>query len=247
VSNPVLEIVTHCWRYSRVLTYQLSSLVLHPPTIDTIITVWHTDSDEPTAKVLKYFAPRLSAVGVRLRRRNTDLCQLLNRNIGRNTTATETRADYVWFCDADYCFGPGCLDAIPHTFPAWAVLCYPGKVTRHVNTSEGDRLAYAAQRTDVWDIPYPQHYDIGSIFALQFPKKAIGGLQIVRGDTARQFGYCRDSANMQQPTTDEKWRPTTGDVRYRKSLGAGNGTPIDLPNLFRIRQSVAGEVDTREG
>lgn len=245
MSNPVLEIVSHCWRYSRVLAYHLMSLDDYPPTIDTVVTVWYTDADRPTADVLRYFARALPLRGVRLRRRNTTLCKLLNRNIGRNTTALETRADYVWFCDADYCFGPGCLDAIPKQFPADSVLCYPSRVRRHVSLEDGDAFAASALFPVDAELPLSLFRDASCEW--QAPKKSIGGLQIVRGDTAREYGYCRESSNMQKPTTDEKWRPTTGDVRYRKSLGAGNGTPIDLPNLFRIRQSVAGEVDTREG
>ena len=50
-----LEIITHCYRYSRVLTYQLSSLVINPPPFEVMVTVVCNWNDKPTIKVLEYF------------------------------------------------------------------------------------------------------------------------------------------------------------------------------------------------
>jgi hypothetical protein len=245
--KPLIEIVIHCWRYSRVLNYQLSSLVLHTPEkVDVNITVWHTPSDGPTVDCLAFFAPRLSAAGVRLKRRTQPLSELVNRNIGRNASALTTRADYVWFADADYCFGPGCLDAV-RQFPESAVICYPQTVRRHKAIIDGDGMADLAPEPEVLDVNYSAYVPDGSFYGTQVVRKAIGGLQIVRGDTAREKGYCGNNPKMLKPVEDEKWRyNTVGDVRYRKMLGAGGGTAIDIPNVFRIRQSEPGNVDTRE-
>ena len=50
-----LEIVSHCWHYSRLLTYQLSSLVLHPPTeVAVTVTVFLAEEDEDTVFTLVF-------------------------------------------------------------------------------------------------------------------------------------------------------------------------------------------------
>ena len=54
-----LQIVSHCWNYSRLLTYQLSSLVLHPPRkLDVTMTVFYNEEDTRTCEVLEYFGQR---------------------------------------------------------------------------------------------------------------------------------------------------------------------------------------------
>ena len=51
-----LNIVSHCWRYSHYLTYQLSSLVIHRSSrLDLTMTVYYSPEDEPTQEVLSFF------------------------------------------------------------------------------------------------------------------------------------------------------------------------------------------------
>jgi hypothetical protein len=51
-----VEIISHCWRYSRLLTYQLSSLVLYPPQqVRVTATVFLTEEDTPTVDVVNFF------------------------------------------------------------------------------------------------------------------------------------------------------------------------------------------------
>ena len=62
-----LEIVSHCWRYSRLLTYQLSSLFLPPPTVAVCMTVFLTNDDDPTGKRMQEFLQFLMPSHVQVR------------------------------------------------------------------------------------------------------------------------------------------------------------------------------------
>ncbi len=85
-------------------------------------------------------------------------------------------------------------------------------------------------------------YEINPDDFMPSKHRAIGGLQIVPGDVAREFGYCKDT-KWQSPVTNETWQDTRGDRAFRGILGT-KGLPIHLPNLYRIRQTTEGEVDT---
>ncbi|MBX2825316.1 MAG: hypothetical protein KTR33_11350, partial [Gammaproteobacteria bacterium] len=52
-----IEIVSHCWRYSHMMLYQLSSLVLYPPAECTVtMTVCYSEEDTDTKELLDFFA-----------------------------------------------------------------------------------------------------------------------------------------------------------------------------------------------
>ena len=233
-----IELVSHCWRYSRVLAYQLASLVLHPPARCRVVaTVFCCDEDEPTCRVIaqasRHVGERL-AIHCRAMRRQ----ELLNRSIGRNRAARATEADLVWFTDCDYCFGPGCLGTLAGLeLPPDGVLFY----VRHVRATHTHELGnqYADRMGDGFRLLELDPAD----FFRQRIRKAIGGVQIVRGETARAGGYCPDSPPDQRAVEGERFRRNWSDITYRRQLGT-SGTPIELPNLFRIRQRF-GQVDSR--
>ena len=59
-----VEIVSHCWRYSHLLAYQLSSLLNHPPQhVDVVMTVFYSEEDEATTQLLAFFAERFAELG----------------------------------------------------------------------------------------------------------------------------------------------------------------------------------------
>ncbi|MCP4540263.1 MAG: glycosyltransferase family 2 protein [Chloroflexi bacterium] len=253
-----LEIITHCYRYSRVLTYQLSSLVLNPPPFDVVVSVLHSTEDVATSNLLTHFDReyRKRHKGVIVNRvpyLKNELGSLLRREIGRNMMAQHTLADIVWFADADYVFGPGCLEALGNA-PAFEndVIYHPREVQINKTHALGDE--YAVNGSGVIPAAWGGGIMIRDINPDDFmPKRhnfAIGGLQIVTGNTARKHGYCPDDKKLQSPA--DTWQDTKGDFRYRKIIQKAreeSGKPpvdgrIDLPNLYRIRQSVAGEVDT---
>ena len=70
--------------------------------------------------------------------------------------------------------------------------------------------------------------------------RAIGGVQIVKGATVREMGYCADQPRYQRPAS--RWCDTSEDSAFRRQLGSC-GQPIGLPNVRRIRHSKRGSLD----
>jgi len=231
-----IEIVSHCWRYSRALNYQLASLLLHPPAAQVTLTVCYSTEDRLTGEVLNWSFPLFGGGNVRIQYRAQEIPELLNRSIGRHRAALASRADLVWFADCDYWFGPGCLDTLATMdVPDESTpLVFPGTILQNATRENGDE--YALRVAGGPCLPDIDPAD----FVPARVRKAIGGLQIVRGETARRVGYC---PNSQRPVRGDRWQTTRGDVEFRSILGP-RGTPITLPNLYRIRQSVERQCDT---
>jgi hypothetical protein len=97
-----VDLIVHCWRYSRALNYLLSSLVLYPPKrVQVDAMVCFSADDAPTCGVLDYFGRAKLPETVKNSRRPLGLPELLNRTIARNIGAKKTTADLVWFLDGD--------------------------------------------------------------------------------------------------------------------------------------------------
>lgn len=231
-----LEIVSHCWHYSRLLTYQLSSLLLHPPQETRVLmTVCYTEEDVETALVLQYFAGLPLAPGITIRGWSLQRERLLRRAIGRNLAALATRADWVWFADCDYVFGEGALDHLGKCVDGVdARLVFPRTVMVNRTHALGDQAIAAASG-------HPRVCAVNVFdFEPHIQRRAIGGIQITRGDVARERGYLRNSLiHEQRPAT---WQRCREDSWFRKDLRT-QGVPLDLPNVFRIRHSCCGRRD----
>lgn len=228
-----LELVSHCWHYSRPLIFQLSSLFLYPPrSLSVSMTVVHSPSDANTVAVLRYFASIPASANVALRPWPLPDELVTRRMIGRNQVALATEADWVWFTDCDYVFREGCLDALVAWEPAAEQrLFFPGTIYQNRDHESGDReLARVFAAPSVVDVT-PSEY------VLRPYNRAIGGIQIVRGALAREIGYCRDSPFHHVPSA--AWVPTKDDVWFRRTVGTP-GTPMSAPNLYRIRHSARG-------
>lgn len=226
----MIEIISHCWRYSKALCYQLSSLYTWADLDNVQMTVCYSDIDKPTVEMLDWFSHLLPGT---LNPLEFTPDQLLRRSIGRNFAAKRTEADIVWFCDADYYFGKGCLEALEDM--VWAdtsKIAYPVEVLANTTRELGDEYTNRIKRPALARICCDDFFP-------QRVKKAIGGLQIITGQVAK-MGYLPDSKRAQRPMANGEWHPTTEDIQYRKSLG---DMPIRLPNLYRIRQSVQGVCD----
>ena len=52
---PDIEIVTHCWLYTRLLAYQLSSLLLHPPKVNVLVDVFCCPDDPKTVVYAEWY------------------------------------------------------------------------------------------------------------------------------------------------------------------------------------------------
>jgi len=189
-----IEIVTHCWRYWRCLTYQVSALYLHPPgeTLDVILHVLLSDEDAPTSNRTEQLMQIDWPNNVRLKVTHLPKEQLFRRSIGRNLLALQTRADIVWFTDCDYLIhGTSLYDVFHQMGQADIRFIYPGQImgTTH---EVGDQIIQ--QATD-WTGPIKA--DRSLITEVLPMNRAIGGIQIVDGDLCREYGYLKDSKKAQ--------------------------------------------------
>jgi hypothetical protein len=232
VSPMKLQLVTHCWNYGRLLNYHLSSFALYPPkNLSLTVTVFYSAEDERTCEVLRYFDQQ-KIENVTWHWWKLEQGQLFRRAIGRNMAALSNQADWVWFSDCDQVFHRGCLDALPDELDRCdSDLVFP----RNVSVSQHHK-----QRSQIFDDldQNPCLLDIDpEEFSPQHHTRAIGALQIVRGSVLRETGYCKDIPKYMKPP--KRWRKTFEDVQFRKTLGT-DGTPIELPGLFRIEHQAKG-------
>lgn len=232
-SGPLhLEIVSHCWQYSRMAVYQLSSLVLYPPAeLSVTMTLFYGEEDPETVALLKYFG-ELDAPNVVWNWQALPREQLFRREIGRNRAALSTSADWVWFTDCDIIFHRGCLDGLAQALRGRReVLLYP----RHERFSEmlddADPLLNGARSG-------PRVMDIDATRFTPYSRdRAKGAFQIVHGDVARACGYCNDLPFFQTPS--DRWRKCWGDRVFRW-LVRSQGVPIEIPGVYQIRHKTKG-------
>lgn len=227
-----LEVVCHCWHYSRLLMYQLSSLLLHPPRdVSVTMTVFFNSEDHETHEVLRFFEAA-TADHVHWHWVELEKPLLFRRAIGRNMAALATQADWIFFCDCDQVFGEGCLDAFTQLQTMEdAVLVYP----EYVNCSSFIQPDHPIiQRADGG----PAIIDIDPAdFSPRLHTRAIGGLQIAKGDIVRRIGYCKDLPRFMKPA--RRFHRTKEDMAFRRIIGS-QGTPVDIPNLYRIEHKQKG-------
>lgn len=240
----LFEIVCHCWKYSRLLSYQLSSLVHNPPAAEdrVIYTLCYCPEDEATRDVIDYFCT-LKIPGVFLMRMPLDHPELANRAIGRNRAALSSSADWVWFTDADYYVLPGFFSQlaeickkqdpnVPLIFPRYS------KATEQPRGLELVKEAAGNPRV----LPMPAGPFIDSFRY----RVAIGGIQFVRGTVCRRLGYLNGRHRDLRPYHGGNWRPNVEDARFRRGLNTPK-TPIRVIeqnfDIVRIRHGVRGAPD----
>jgi hypothetical protein len=222
-----VEVVSHCWNYSHLLVYQLSSLVLFPPRgLDLTMTVFYCPEDEDTARLLQFFSGQ-EVPGVRWNWRALPRQQLFRRGIGRNLAALETRADWVWFTDCDLMFREGCLDALAGVLQGRRdALVFPEEEHTTDLLAEHDPLLHARSRdAQVLDIDTTE-------FVTYRRSRATGPLQIAHGDVCRAVGYCRGIRLYQTPV--ESFAKCHEDRAFRWLLRS-QGVPLPIPGVYRIR------------
>ena len=241
-----VEVVSHCWNYTRALAYQISSLIQNPPLhARTRLTVVWCPDDEPTAQLVEAAQQWSLPNTVMLNFVALPRERAVRRAIGRNAAAIETQAEVVWFADCDMLFGTGTFDELLRLFvgDTSLVLAFPKwvKATTH---EDGDKLIAAVEMPIVQPLASPQTDCIKWYY-----NRAIGGVQMVAGLAARKHGYLPRTAKWQTPTQPGQaiWYRTYEDTRYRAYLGKrenvhrrGKGAKIHLPNVYRIRHSERG-------
>ena len=226
-----IEIVSHCWNYSHLLAYNLSSLVNYPPQkIDVTMTVFYSPEDHGTVNMLEYFSG-IKVPGVEWNWRQLSTDHLLRRAIGRNKAALETKANWVWYIDCDLIFHQGCLDSLASLLQGRKdALLYPK--TEHITSLLEDENPILNNGSN------PELIDIDpSIFHIRYIPRAVGAYQITHGDIARACGYCNNIQVYQTPANH--WRKTYEDRTYRWLLRS-QGIAIDIPGIYRIRHSSKG-------
>ncbi len=227
-----VEVISHCWNYSHFLVYQLSSLVLYPPTkLDITMTVFYSPEDTHTAELLAFFSDQ-HVPGVTWNWQPIPKQSLFRRSIGRNRAALATQADWVWFTDCDLMFRDNCLDSLADTLQGrQEALLFPQEERTTDLLAEDNPMLQAGNKT-------PQIVDIDtSVFTSRTITKATGPLQIAHGDVCRQVGYCQAIDLYQQPV--DTFAKCHEDRAFRWLLQT-QGEPITLPGVYRIRHVAKG-------
>ena len=240
---PTIEVVSHCWNYSRLLTHQLSAFALYPPTkCDVTATVFYSPDDADTVRVIKFF-DGMPIPKVTWNFRPLETPKLLRRAIGRNMAALWSNADIVMFTDCDYIYREGALDTIVEAMQGGENTDKRiGYVRRHRASISHELGDAEIAEVNVHDRMHA--YDV--VLDRYEPSKLtrpIGGSQIVFGNFARVHGYLPHSRRFQRPAGE--WKRTFEDRAYR---GYCNGLgmddfPIDCPAVYRIRHSKRGRFD----
>ncbi|MDX1480098.1 MAG: glycosyltransferase family A protein [Woeseiaceae bacterium] len=229
-----LELVSHCWRYSHFLTYQLSTLVRYPTDkFDITMTVFFAEEDTDVCAVLDFFGA-MDCPSVTWNWRSLPKEKLFRRSIGRNLAAKSTEADWIWFTDCDILFHQGCLDTLADELQGRDdALVFPriGLGTRLL-PDDDPILELGRAGPAVLEIPLEAFSPYGGE-----RDKAKGPHQITHGDIARACGYCESIPLYQRPA--ERWRKTYEDRAFRWLIGT-HGTPLDIPNVCQIRHIAKG-------
>lgn len=221
----MIEIVTHCFgdRFATLLNYHLSSIVLNESKSVTI-TVMYATNDKSTNRVLSYFGA-IDRPWITWNFIHMPIQSIYQRPIGRNLAAKSSKADIVWFTDADYVFGDGCLDAVP--VPQDDGIYHPQHEYRTPRKMKVQMVEDLLKNKNI----EPRTVDIDkSLFFLTDIRRAVGGVQIVAGDTARRIGYLPNYKEWQKPL--EQYNRDDGSAFWR-NLFSKQGT-MSIPNVFRI-------------
>ena len=227
-----LEIVSHCWNYSHFLVYQLSSLVLYPPTrLDVKMTVFYAEEDQKTASLLNFFTQQ-GVKNITWNWRSLPKQKLFRRGIGRNLAALESDADWIWFTDCDLMFRENCLDQLSDLLQGRRdALIFPEEErTTDLLADNNPMLKAGSENQAILDI------DVNR-FTSRKMTRATGPLQIAHGDVCRAVGYCRGIKIYQKPS--EKWTKAHEDRAFRWLLRS-QGKPLPIPGVYRIRHVEKG-------
>ena len=225
----MIEVISHCFgvRYAALLVYHFSSLVLRESKPITMTVIYIID-DKPTITVLEYFS-KLNVPWIRWNFIPMVSKLVYQRPIGRNIAAKQSTADIVWFADCDYVFGDGCLDTLwaLHPLKNDAVF-WPEGILYCTNLSCWKEIVSITRKGDE---VIPKIVDVNPLqFTLTIMKRAIGGVQIVSGDTARKYGYLPDDAIWQRPI--QKYDHDDGTAFWREQFDSLS--KLTLPNVYRI-------------
>jgi len=224
--KPRLEIVSHCWRYSNMLAYQLSSFVNYPPTrLSAVITVFYAEEDVETCELLDFIG-RHEVSNIEWNWQPLPKNKLFRRGIGRNMAARSSKADWLWFTDCDIIFHEGCLDSLADAVQGRRdTLLFPREERTTPMLASSDPMLQEGRTPQLVDIPAEK-------FSLHSRDVAKGAFQIVHGDVARAVGYCAGLSLYQTPS--DHWCKCYEDRAFRWLIGT-HGVPINVDGVYQIR------------
>jgi hypothetical protein len=215
----------------------MSSLVHYRPTVNVIMQVY---TDRQTSIEIDKVRSAMDAVSslpqnVSIVVNQLPHAELFRRSIGRNMAAIQCETDVCWFTDADVLFGEGCLDAVVTAVNPDDPLCSPARLAKTVDRATADRMV---ERERSNPLPHMTSKEFSPPYKV---KRAIGALQVVGGNIARQSGYLKDSRFARPVSTSKGFRRCFEDIRYRKQFtSAGRIRRIDVPNLCLIWHTFSG-------
>lgn len=248
LTDPSVRIVTHAYaqqlpQYAVFLRAQLTGLL--PVQVPrTHVTVCYTPADRAVADVIDDF---ILLLGNRLTLMPMSEDKLFRRSIGRNIAAKSCQESIIWFADVDHLISANCLAAL-----WWQMM------TLDENVLAWPKSLWIQREHEVGDQFVADHLhtrgeiNLGCLGLAQFgfvrPSaaweekayfSAIGGVQIVTGQYAREYGYLDHAPKWQQPRTDGKpFGDFRDDVKFRKHcLSQMPGKVLNLPELYRLRHT----------
>lgn len=240
-----ITIVTHCYavtlpQYAQMLKWQLASLYHYTPAnVRVIVDVYTSPDDRDTTAICDLLGDKMPKT-VRICKHFLQRDELFRRAIGRDMSATACGTDVIWFTDADYLFGEGCLASVFEQIVPTDGLRWPKYVETHHDSINGKHheMGDKILKDHVANVlPVP----VASYFAPARKRKAIGGIQIIGGALARKIGYLRNtdwvkpidpSNGFLSCKCDRIWRTRNAEVLNPKAL--------NIPNVLRMRHSKDG-------
>jgi hypothetical protein len=231
---PTLEIVSHCWQYSHMLAYQLSSFVNHPPTrLKAIVTVFYAKEDQGTRELLQFIGGH-RVENIEWNWQPLPPPELFRRGIGRNRAALRTRADWVWMTDCDIIFHEGCLDSLADALRGRKdILLFPRQERTTTMLADSCPMLQQGRKLQLVDID-PREFTLFS------RDRAKGAFQVIHGDVARAIGYCNGISLYQTPA--DHWCKCYEDRAFRWLVGT-QGTPIEVAGVYQIRHLSKGRYE----
>lgn len=223
------RIVTHCYarelpQYAVFLDYQLRAID-SVQGFPIVVSVCCTGNDRPTWEVLNNYV-KLQCKSFILDIICLPERELWRRSIGRNKAALNNSEDFVWFTDVDYLPIAEFFRDVPELFGD-ASMIYPQQIYIHREHAIGDRLVMGGR------IEWKKDFEIKTF------NRAIGGVQIVRGELAREIGYLKNHEKWQTPV-DEPFKNFRDDLVFRKECkarGEIRGVHFDPISLYRLRHT----------
>ena len=138
--------------------------------------------------------------------------------------------------DADYLFRGSCLDSLPKALSGvQGPLAFPRFVNTQISHDLGDAAIAQVDGPDIYDVTDDQFFS-------RRMRRAIGGIQIYRGATARSDGYLPPGPGGHPRIDGERFLACRCDTVFRRRQVRTKGVAVELPGVFRIRHSQCGRL-----